>query len=224
MSRLYVYAVVDATAKGRLGRGLVGEPLRLVRCGTVVAAVGDVDVAPAVTPANLRAHDATVRRLARHVDALLPARFGSLVDDEATLREALEPRAAELGEALRLVAGCEQMTLRVYGGARPTDETAAEDAPPGVGPGSRYLAARLRARRVPEIEPLRRALRGLVRAERAERHATRPLIASVYHLIPRGRTRAYRAALLRTRRDLGEVTVRASGPWAPYAFAPERLA
>lgn len=224
MRGLYVYAVLERAARGRLGRGLTGEPLRLVRCGAVLAVVGDTDLAPAVTPANLRAHDATVRRLARRADALLPARFGSLVEDEAALRQALGPRAAELREALALVAGCEQMTLRVYGGAWPTEKTAVAKTPPGLGPGSRYLAARWRARRVPEIEPLRRVLGGLVRAERAERHATRPLIASVYHLIPRGRARAYRGALLRTRRDLGDVTVRASGPWAPYAFAPERLA
>jgi hypothetical protein len=186
--------------------------------------VGEVDGAPAVTARNLRAHDAAVRRLARRVDALLPARFGSVVEGEAALREALRPRGAELSEALRLVAGCEQMTLRVFGGGRAPSPPAAVEPPRGLGPGARYLAARLRARRVPEIEPLRRALGALVRAERAERHATRPLIASVYHLVPRGRARAYRAALLRTRRDLGSVTVRASGPWAPYAFAPERLA
>lgn len=224
MSRLYVYAVVGGTVRRRLGRGLSGELIRLVRCGTVRAAVGDMDAAPAVTPTNLRAHDAIIRRLAKKANALLPARFGSLVDDDGALQDALAPRATELGQALALVEGCEQMTLRVYGGARLPEKAAADDVPPGLGPGARYLAARLRARRVPEIEPLRRALGGLVRAERAERHGTRPLIASVYHLVPRGRTRAYRAAISRTRADLGNVRVRASGPWAPYAFAPERLA
>jgi len=222
MSRLYVYAVVGATARG-LGRGLSGRPLRLVRCGGVLAVVSARDAAPAVTPANLRAHDAIVRRLATKVDALLPARFGSLVDDERALHEALAPRAVELGQALALVAGCEQMTLRVYGRAHPSDEAGADAVPAGVGPGARYLGRRLRALRVPEIEPLRRALGGLVRAERAERHGTPPLIASVYHLVPRGRTRAYRAAILEVRARLGDVSVRASGPWAPYAFAPEAL-
>jgi hypothetical protein len=58
-----------------------------------------------------------------------------------------------------------------------------------------------------------------VRASRAERHDRPPLLASVYHLVPKAKVRAYRAALARATRELSRVDVRTSGPWPPYAFA-----
>ena len=71
------------------------------------------------------------------------------------------------------------MTLRVWG------EQAAPPADAGVsgaGPGARYLAARRRARQVPEVETLRSRLGALVKAERVERHDRPPLLATVQHL------------------------------------------
>src|SRR5262249_60508419 len=92
-------------------------------------------------------------------------------------------RHAGLREALALAAGHAQMTLRVYGEAEATADKRAAEATDGAG--QRYLARRLRARRAPEVDPLRHALRGLVSAERIERHERPPLLASVYHLVRR---------------------------------------
>ena len=72
-----------------------------------------------------------------------------------------------------------------------------------------------------ELEPLRPWLEPLVRAERVTRHDTPPLIASVYHLIDRGAGAAYLAAVERV--ALAAARVVATGPWPPYAFAPEAL-
>ena len=47
------------------------------------------------------------------------------------------------------------------------------------------------------------------------------LLASVYHLIDRGDAAAYHAVV--DHADLGTVRVVATGPWPPYAFAPEAL-
>ena len=77
---------------------------------------------------------------------------------------------------------------------------------------------------MPEIAPLRSALAPLVLAERAERHDRPPLLASVYHLVPRGRSRAYRRAVATARARLGAVRLSVTGPWPPYAFAPEAAA
>jgi hypothetical protein len=186
--------------------------------------------APSVDARALRGHDAVVRALAEHADAILPARFGCFVKDDTALCDALQPRARELGDALRLVRGCEQMTLRVYD---------ADAAPPSAGqpaanagtaaarPGTSYLVGRQRerqrAREVPELDPVRPALRMLVRDERAQRHRTPPLVASVYHLIERGQAAVYQETLTRAAASLGGVRVSASGPWPPYAFAPETL-
>ncbi|MGH7312225.1 MAG: GvpL/GvpF family gas vesicle protein [Candidatus Rokuibacteriota bacterium] len=244
MSVRYLYAVVTEPVPAPLGVGLGGEPLGLVRWRDLMAVTGVLRGAPALSADALRAHDAVVRRLARRAPALLPARFGSLVRDEPALVEWLRLRARGLREALALVAGGEQMTLRVYGTATATnDEPSGGNEPAGrdeaaggpaggaleaLGPGARYLARRLHAQRqaaaAPEIAPLRRALGRLVRAERVERHDSPPLLVSVHHLVPRGAGARYRATLARARPGLRPLRMRASGPWPPYAFAPSPVA
>ena len=76
-------------------------------------------------------------------------------------------------------------------------------------------------RSLPEIEPLREALRPLLRAERIERHEAGRLLGTAYHLVPRAETGAYLTCLEAARDRLGGRRVAASGPWPPYAFAPE---
>jgi hypothetical protein len=229
-SGLYVYAVLESGARAA-GTGLAGEPLRLVPCGDLAAAVGEMADTPTVDARTLRGHDTVVRALAEANDAILPARFGCFVKDETALRDALQPRARELGEALCVVRGCEQMTVRVYASDATTPPPPAEPAPGepagAARPGTDYLVSRQRerqrAREVPELDPLRPALSLLVRDERAQRHRTPPLLASVYHLIGRGQAAAYQETLARAAASLGGVRVSASGPWPPYAFAPETL-
>jgi Gas vesicle synthesis protein GvpL/GvpF len=221
---LYLYAILGAAPRRPPGRGLGREPLRIVAAGGLLVAAGELPVAPTPTAASLRAHDATVRRLTRHVEAVLPVRFGTLVADQAALAALLRPRRADLRAALKLVAGREQMSLRIYG-------RAAAPRPPAVparlagGPGRRYLEGRRLSRAwratAPELDPARPVLAPVVRAERVERHDAGPLVASVYHLIDRGRAGAYRAALRRAGARARGIRLRPSGPWPPYAFAPE---
>jgi hypothetical protein len=219
VSPLYLYAVLAEAPTAPLGQGLAGEPLRLVSCGPLAGVVGAMPAQPAIEPAALRGHDATIRRLAGLVDAILPARFATLAEDEAALRALLEPRTATLGDALRLVAGCEQMTLRVFGSALPAP-TGATDVAENVGPGTRYLTARLRATTPAGLEPVRAAVAALVRAERIAPHRTPPLLASLYHLVSRGGAAAYLNSLAAAREAIEPLRVESSGPWPPYGFAP----
>jgi hypothetical protein len=225
MSDVYVYAVLGETPRPDVGAGLSDEPLRVLRSGDLLAAVGEMSARPAVTESTLRAHDAVIRRLASAVHAILPVRFGSLLS-ESSLADVLRVRAPELTQALALVAGREQMTLRVLGD-RPPDREREADEPEraDLGPGARYLTARRdewrRAREAPELAPLRPVLAPLVRDEHVTRHDTPPLLASVYHLIDRGDADAYRAVIGGA--PPGAVRLVASGPWPPYAFAPEAL-
>lgn len=221
-----VYAFVSGPPPRRLPRGATGERLRVLACAGVLAVVGDVRAAVTPTIEGLRAHDRIMRRLVTRFPAVLPARFGSVVADEATLAATLGGRAEEIAAALTLVEGREQMTLRLYGPVASTPPR--PDIGDSLGPGARYLSERMQARRaseeIPELAPLRPALAGLVRAERAERHGTPPLLASVYHLVERGSTDAYRAVVATSDGALGGVHVRVSGPWPPYAFAPDTAA
>jgi hypothetical protein len=215
VSGVYLYALLGANPATSPGVGVSDEPLRTVDLGGLFALVGDVPAALAPSPATLTAQDAVLRRLATGVDAILPARFGTLVADDATLVESLVARRTELTRALAQVSGCEQMTLRVWG------EQAAPQADAGVtdaGPGARYLAARRRARQVPEVDTLRSRLGALVKAERVERHDRPPLLATVQHLVPRGESAQYLAEVEAAGPRLAPWRVTVTGPWLPYAF------
>ena len=219
MSRVYLYALLREAPTGESGVGICHEPLRTVAADGLVALVGDVEAAPAVSAEALRAQDALVRRVAGTLDAVLPARFGTVVDDDAGLAEVLVRRRAELVQALARVTGCEQMTLRVWGEA-PAPASPATVA--GDGPGARYLAQRRhaheQARQAPELAALRPALAELVREERVERHDRPPLLATVQHLVPRGASARYLAVIEAAGPRLVPWRVSTSGPWLPYAF------
>jgi hypothetical protein len=228
---LYVYALVAKAPSERLGSGMSGEALRVVSCGKLLAVVGDLSAPPPVTSTTLREHDRTIRRMSGITDAVLPLRFGSMVDGEIELARRLEPAEAALEAALVRVAGREQMTVRVY--ERPahgeviTRSTAAPEAADDLGPGARYLLERRRAH---EHDPHRAALDAVlaapasfIRAQRIESHGSPPLIASIHHLIDRGRGEAYAAALHAGTADLVQAAVTVSGPWPPYAFASGEL-
>ena len=175
-----------------------------------LAAVISGEPAPLSAEA-LRAHEAAVRRIAESADACLPARFGAAAEDEEALRTALAARSRELLEALALVRGREQMTLRVHGVTAPLNASS--------GSGTRYLEERRRARKFPELDPLRAALSKLVRAERVERHSEPGLLASVYHLVDKGAAPQY--ARVAEGVKLEGLRVLVSGPWPPWSFAPE---
>jgi len=200
---LNVYALSDALPAADLV-GALGEPVRALRAGRLFALAGEIDRAPELTAEAVRAHDAAVRRLAEACPALLPVRFGSVADELD-----FSGRESELLEALELVRGREQMTLRVYGEAPPKDRES----------GTAYLESLRRSRAVPELDPLRVALAKLLRAERTETHQG-PLVASVYHLIDRGTAPEY----LRTLAGVPlAVRVAPTGPWPAWSFAPEAL-
>ena len=221
MTPLYLYALLGTAPPPGRWRGLRGEPLRFVRVAGLVLATGPMSRAPGPSLSTLRRHDAVVRRLAGAVPAVLPARFGALVTDRAALADLIAPQAATLRRALAQVAGREQMTLRLYGSARRGEVEATVPLP--AGPGTRYLTSRSAAtlRALPDLARLRRTLAGLVRAERIEPSQTPPLLGSVYHLVDRGQRRAYQRALRRVTCQLADLRVVPSGPWTPYAFAPE---
>jgi gas vesicle protein GvpL/GvpF len=228
VTRLYVYAVLDAPASSRAGRGLGGGRVRIRRVGDLYVAVGTIGRDPAIGAATLRTHDAVVRRLATLAPAVLPVRFGTVVSGTEELRRLLAPRAGDLAAALALVEGREQMTLRVFGARQRTRPRGRRAPTRGAGPGARYLIERLgrarRARRVPEIAWLRPALRPFVTAERVERHDRASMIATVHHLIVRGDAPAYREAVAHASARRRGVRIVPSGPSPPYAFAPEAAA
>jgi hypothetical protein len=236
----YLYGIVRAMGADPaaelgigLGRGASGEALRSIESGSLAVVAGESEGPPRPEPAALTAHDAVVRRLAERFPALLPARFGQWLPDEQTVIDKLAAHGLELAEALAKVAGCVQMTLRVY--ARETAEPGALSPPEPAGasssgPGTRYMEQRRREaereRTLPEIAPLRDALRPLLRGERIERVGVPGrLRATAYDLIARDAAGAYSRIVAETAPLLGSCwRVTASGPWPPYAFTPRPAA
>ena len=228
---LYVYALVAKAPSEGLGTGMSGEALRVVASGRLLAVVGDMSARPPVTSTALQEHDRTIRRMTAITDAVLPLRFGSIVDGELDLARRLEPAEATLEVALVQVAGRDQMTVRVYEKQARDEEGTRIAAPPAaaadLGPGARYLLDR---RRTLEHDPHRAALDAVlaapasfIRAQRIESHGSRPLIASVHHLIERGQGAAYAAVLHAGTAHLIDAALTVSGPWPPYAFASGEL-
>lgn len=214
---LYGFALDGPRA---IRHGAWREPLRLARLRRLVLIFGELEAKPALSASSLRAQDRFAKKLFSALDPFLPARFGSFFSSTIELRAAVERNAAALGQALRFVRGAVQMNVRVFG------EAAARPKPTSSsgGPGARYLT-QLRDQRawetqLPELEPLRTALGALLRGERCQRADRPPLVGSAYQLIARDALKPYRAAIKRASPELG-VDLEVSGPFAPFAFAPE---
>jgi hypothetical protein len=214
-----VYAIVGARGASSM-RSRSGQRLRVVRSGSMAAVVGRVRCAPAPTAANLRRYDRTMRQLAERYPALLPARFGTVMND-VELLFVLSSRGPALSRALAAVRNKAQMTVRLVRRnetARQKPAPVPSRAAPSSSSGRDYLLARARAaaaeRTVPEFEPLRSAVVRWVRGERVEQKGS---VSTVYHLIPRSSTERYRKALEQAA-AVRNVRAIVSGPWPPYAF------
>ncbi len=103
-----------ALAAGKAGTfSAAGHRIEFVKADAVYAAVERLDERPAVSEAALRAQHDIVARIAAKVDAILPARFGSLVDVEE-LERVVALRREAIRDALDLVRGRVQMTVRLF--------------------------------------------------------------------------------------------------------------
>jgi hypothetical protein len=89
--------------------------LQLVASAELAALVGRVPPdRPLGRAADLRAHDRVLSDLVRAGTPVLPMRFGAVVaDEDAVVHELLEPHRAEFAEALEVVRGRVQYTVKV---------------------------------------------------------------------------------------------------------------
>jgi hypothetical protein len=220
--RLYVYALVDRKCP-RVK--LHGRTIDCVPVGDIFAFAQRIDRAPAMSEEALREQHDVVLELAARARAILPARFGSIVDEEE-LRRILVLRAVQFTAAFDLVRGREQMTVRLLGGADGVEPPAHRDsAALEGGPGARYLEERRAAAGYPlpdAVSRLTSAVRDMIFAEKAEPGQS-GVRAMLYHLIERGGSAGYCRALAGAAAEVEPFTVRVTGPWPPFAFTPELL-
>jgi hypothetical protein len=209
----YVFALVDRPPAGRQGRGLANA-LAVCRVPGAFAIVERRADVPPAELGTLRTHDAVVARVASAVPAILPVRFGTLLEIE-DLDETLADREEELAEAFALVRGRLQFTWRGARGARGAAGAA------GAMTGAEYLK-RAAAKAAPPaaFRAIREALGPLVVGERYQ-PATAALPESLYHLVDRARAARYRDLAGTLHGPAGPVRV--SGPFPPFAFVPDLL-
>src|SRR5829696_8740121 len=160
----YVYGLCGPGLPGRLT--VLGHALR----GISIAGRGSPDITAVVeavtarlepTIENLQTQHEIVSRLAARLPALIPARFGSVMSEQA-LRERVEAHDGDIRAALRRVHACAQMTIRVFG----EPDLPAPAARRAVS-GTAFLEQRrARAHYVPaEVEVIRQQLGAHAKAE-----------------------------------------------------------
>lgn len=204
---LYVLALTD-TALGTWTAD--HRQLRSADYGGIHVVYERRALAPPVSDEELRAQHALVIAIAERATAVLPARFGSLIE-KRELTASIRRHEDEILAALHRVRDHVQMTVRVLG-TRPKRAAA-----PAQMSGTEYMR---RARRAaippttPDAERLLAAVQPLVASERREHGAGR-LLATIYHLVDVRHVARYLAA---AGAPIPGVIV--SGPWPPFAFSP----
>lgn len=212
----YVFALIDRPPSRSVGAGISG-PLSLRTLAGAFAVVERRADVPPVAFGTLKRHQAVMSRLARMVPAILPVRFGTLLDGPA-LDEALAERDADVAEAFDLVRDRVQFTWRA--GRR--GPRRAKSQPP-VASGTQYLRRAARQANPPPpavFRPLRSTLAPLAVRQRYQ-PGTDNVPESLYHLVGKDDVRRYKetAASLAPAPALLVM----SGPFPPFAFAPELL-
>jgi hypothetical protein len=150
--------------------------------------------------------------------AVLPLRFGTMLDGEKSLEAVLVTRRDDLLRALARVRG------RVEIGVRALARNAADAAPPGrEHSGREYMLTRLREHR--RAEEAARTLHAPLAALSCDSRLRAPTppparLASTY-LVDRVRIAEFRTRVeeLAARHEDLEVVV--TGPWPPYSFVGE---
>jgi hypothetical protein len=209
-----VYALASAPQPPRVQAGRLS--LRVFIVGPVAVIAGPPPRAGTSSEEALRQQHAIVLALADRVDPLLPARFGSRMT-MARLERILRPSLDVVAEALEHVRGRQQMTVRFIG-----PQPFAPASSTSRASGTAYLTQRRAAcRALPtEVAPLEAAVRSLVVDQRVRPGRGR-MHATLFHLIPRSQVDAYRAAFEAALPRIEPWHAALSGPWPPFAFAPE---
>ena len=175
-----------------------------------------------------REHDAVVRAVFRH-EAVLPLRFGTVLDGEASVKRLLEVAYDQARDCLDEVEGHREWGVRVR-----HFEPAATSRPDSAGlSGTQYLV-----RRRERLKAIQRGREDVVEVaarleEALSRHAAdhvgrvRPhgVLVNTAYLVARDREAAFHAEFEWFARELrtAGATVETSGPWPPYSFTDVEL-
>lgn len=203
---------------GLRGRGQA--EIRVVDAGELALWVSD-STSGTATLEEVQEHDRVVRS-ALQTATPLPLRFDARFTDEAAARRMLLDRQQELLASLDRVAGRVEIAVRVLWAVEP-----ALPPRPEIRSGRAYLEALQRER---EAEAERRLLAESILDRLALHFAPlelptvrrvlpeRGVAGTLAHLVHRVQLHHYRTFAAEARDANPDVSLRFSGPWAPYSF------
>jgi hypothetical protein len=186
----------------------------------VVSAVEETSAPPSVS--SLLAFEKVVEAI-HHRQAIIPLRYGCMMEDEAAAVRLLEEHSQEYGALLGRLQGMTEMGIRVLWPERPA---ALPDASPS--PGARYLAS-LR-NRYPSAHPLAgqeaQLADGIIASlsdcsaeqRREVSSSSQRRLLSLYFLTSRAGVERFRNQARQICPPSG-AKILLSGPWPPYNFA-----
>ena len=180
-------------------------PVRAVRSGGLSALCAPA-VEHEVTPDALWRHEELLEELMRE-RAILPVRYGTLVEDDDAAARAVAERRDEFAQGLERVRGAVELALRVE--QREPEPPAAD-----VVSGRDYLRAK--AARMRTARRLHERFAALARA--GEVQPGRELLRAAY-LVDRDAVAGFVALVERVGREHTELALLCTGPWPPYSFA-----
>ena len=243
-ANVYVYGVLSGSHAADVAVGGVeGADVRAVESGGLAALVSTLAGDALAAAREVRAHWRVLEEASKR-GPVLPARFGTVMDSDAAVRERLlEPRAEELTELLDSLVGRVQLSVKGDYDEKHLLREVVRTSPP-------IAALRDRVRALPENAGYYERIRlgELVAAEVARRRGQdealaltrleRPAVASrveelsssnaafnLAFLVDSEAVDRFGEAVGRLREELGErVSLRYVGPLPPYSFVETNLA
>jgi Gas vesicle synthesis protein GvpL/GvpF len=241
---VYVYGIIAAADAASMSHtGVEGSPVRTIDEGDLAALVSDVAGGALAAAREVRAHWRVLEAASAQA-TILPVRFGTVMNDDAAVREQLLAANAErLGSLLKELTGRVQVAvkgnyrqddlLRGVIAASPT-VAALRKRIEGLPEEASYyerirlgelVAAEVERRRDEDASRARARLEPLAVAARSEGPGTPDAAFNLAFLVERARLDDFSAAVTDLIGELGErVDVRYVGPLAPYSFADAELA
>jgi hypothetical protein len=214
--------------------GIAGLQIQVIECDGISVVAADCSECPGPSAQNVVAHNRVVNAILRFTTPV-PCRFGTVLSHR-DLEHYIETNGPALKSLLERFQGCVEMSLRVTRNSEGVDVPFGADAqarsatmlPQSAGPGTRFLAEKIRESAQREIanQQAQAILNwadglfgGAVRDRVARLRPDGVLMADVAHLVERGRLDHYRAVFASAASQRSDLGLSMSGPWAPYSFA-----
>ena len=232
---IYVYAITAGNPPPEAlaaMRGFGDAPLRAQGEGGMSVVYAHIASSPRPARETAVAHERVVEHLMAD-RAVLPARFGTVLRDEAALDDVLALNHERLTAGLERVRDCIELGVRVlWQGEDPTPSAGPkEDVPSGDETAGRaYLMARAekeRQRLRTEAQAgelaanLNRLFLPCARDGVVRVLPTPQFVMAGAYLVPRGQVAEFRTRVQEAGAAFQTLRLLCTGPWPPYHFVPE---